>query len=189
MGVAQPGNARFSRRHRPQRTARFPLCARGMAAARGHQPAGPGPHVFRPHAHGRIQTENLESGLPRRRPVARSRAYAGTHAHRRHRNRRLPAAQTVLGQSRCGRALHLLLSDPHSHHRPPPSHPGRAQQRSLRNAVALYPVAGLGLRHHLPESLHPELLPREDRLQHRRLGAGPGGACGRSACGPASHRR
>ena len=43
-------------------------------------------------------------------------------------------------------------------------------RRGLRDAAALHPVSGLGLRHHLPQSLHPELLAREDRLLHRCLG-------------------
>ena len=84
---------------------------------------------------------------------------------RRHRNRRPAPAQALLGQPRIGRALHLLLPDPHPDHRPAAADPRRQDQRSLRDAPALHPSAGIGLRHHLSEPVHAELLPPKGGLQ------------------------
>ena len=104
-----------------------------MEDADGHHPAGAGPDVFRPHAHGRVPQADLGPGLRRRRPPARHRAGAGALAHRRDRDRRPAAAQALLGQPGLGGALHLLLPGPYPHHRPAAADPrGQASTRPTR---------------------------------------------------------
>ncbi len=143
-----------------------------MEDAHRHHPAGTGPDVLRPHAHGGVPRQGMGKafgGDPLRDLApGLDRSPIGLIVTGELRRR-----QPLLGQPGNSGALHLLLPGPHSHHRPAAPHPRRQGRGGLRTGAAVHAAARLGLRRDLPQPLRAELFAAECGQGHRYRPAGP----------------